>query len=336
MTDYRYQLGYGGPRILRFVGATLLGTAAFFALMLWDAPFDPGTELIAVGVAAVLGLAAFAGGILLPRPAWVVTRDGLRIEPSGDLVSWGEIDSGRLGPRYTSFDLLASDGRRVASMPMHHAGFLQFLLHLVDRRPVGAPTAGPEFVGRPSSWGSLLLYGAPIVAALSSWKGGPGPSTPTAWIGFGILTAMVAWIAYEGWKGAGEVRLTIDQGSIRSVGRRGEYVTRWGEVVELTLLMSAFDERAGAVLEVHLEAGVPYRIPLAGMDILGVLAALRRAAPVHWSRLVGTTSTATGTEAPLEPYQLAADTSRYEEVPGDQFMRELLAKKDPPPAGEGP
>ena len=289
MSEYRFEMGYGGPRILQFIGWTLVATAAIIELILWGAPGVVPTAAWIVGGAGALGLGCIIGGRWLPRPAFALTGEGLRIGPPPSLVPWSDIASARLGRAHGALQLLASDGRCVASIPTHLPGFDQLVLLLVEAMPPRAASADAAHAGAPSNWGKVVLYGGALWLAIEILlRDGapPGATTPKQWLGFGMLVAFIAGKAYFGWRGSGPVELRIDRSGIWARDRAGEFSARWEEIEEVAVNVASFHAVDAQTLSVQPTQGRHRRIRLAGMDLLGVLAALRQSAPLHWGRLI--------------------------------------------------
>ena len=304
------------------VGAAVLAGGVAIALLGRRAP---GGEIVGYGVGGVMGLL----GVLLCAAAYVrsrqqvtIGREGIVFKRDGELVPWSAIGSYAFANSNGTLRMVNAEGQVLGRVPVAFTGFGRALLQIADRVSGSPSGPAPVHVGRQ---GLFVWYGwlAPILGALLTiWQA--VDSGKIGWF-LAIPVIIVAWSLYRAPREARrmrKVRATIDREGIRCEGGEESWSLRWNEI-ELLVPMFSGGHPLGFAIAVLSHDGRDLLLPLAGMEIPAVLESLRSYGGETWKAMVARENR----ELPvaLEHYEVPVDTSGYEEIPGDQFVRDLLS-----------
>lgn len=277
----RYPLEHGSLRTMGGLGALLIGGAGVLAVM---SAGRPEVGAAGWGVAAILaGLGAILVGaaILRSRQALEISPEGVRFAGTTALVPWREI-GGLSRPRIgDDFMVLDRSGRKLGIVPAALQDRPRVLQRLFEAAIENAPPPPATFKGEQGAMAWWPFVGA-AVAMVAMIDLDRIRETPLASL---ILPAiLLTFLIQNGratWRASGTRELTVDRKGVRYRGRGEDWEMPWSDVRGAVLDLEA----AGAGEEVLLITWTDQRwepASLTGMDLVGVLSALRTHAPHLW------------------------------------------------------
>lgn len=258
----------------------LLGVAAIGGGILLAMPFIEGAaisplQVILLCFIGLLGLLPLGVAVERFRTQLVIAPEGVRFTRSGGLVPWAQVHGLRPSGVLGTVKVLDAAGATLGTVPRGIDRFERAFLLLSEGMTAWSGGPSGQFEGNFGGWGWFGLVGAALYLArefhpdrLIHLQG------PPLMLAGGILL-FGGYKLVKLWRRTGAFAYTIDHDGIRFTGRTGDWSARWGEVHEILPLFRKADHGGAFAIVVRLTDGEYHQLPLNGVDVHGVLHALR-------------------------------------------------------------
>lgn len=278
----RYSYERGSAILMGGLGALFIGVGIFgFG---WLAAWGGAPKLASAifgAISACIGLILVGKALERTRRPIHTSAAGIQFRPGEAVLPWDQVGALAYSPLAARLKVWDRSGRLAGEVPpgFDDDGELHLALANAATDNAGAPAT--VFTGKPG-WGSwlwlLVAMGYLLKVNYSALLAAP---LRVLLVNLGLL-ALLLWKVWDAMKSTGAREIRIDHGGLGYQGRGAGWEARWDQVQEMTMVTNAREGFTIAILDTD---GKRRDLPLAGVPLVPVLAAIRAYGGGHWDRL---------------------------------------------------
>lgn len=278
----RYGYERGSAILMGGLGALFIGAGIFgFG---WLAIWGGGAKLASTifgAITACIGVVLVGKALERTRRPIHTSAAGIQFLPGEAVVPWDQIGALSLSPIAGALKVWDRSGRRVGEVPPGFDDDGELYLALANAAVDNAGPAATVFKGR-AGWRSWLWLLFPVGYLLNMNYAALLSAPLRGLVVTAGLLALFLWKLWDSLKATGAREVRVDRAGVGYKGRGAEWEARWDQVQELTMVTDARDGFKIAILDTDMKRR---DLPLAGIPLVPVLAAIRAHGGRHWERL---------------------------------------------------